>query len=113
MKKTIIYIGYLIFLFIPLSIYGDFNSELDTIITNCGLQKVNLGIEIMNIDSDKIVYSKNSEALFVPASNVKILTSITALTILRQNILSKQKLFMTIQTFILKDMETLNLKLQT
>lgn len=86
-------ISWLIGLFIPLSIYADFSSDLENVIANCGLQKVNIGIEVLSVDSEKILYSKNSSALFEPASNVKILTSITALKILGAEYTFKTEVF--------------------
>ncbi|MDD5529707.1 MAG: D-alanyl-D-alanine carboxypeptidase/D-alanyl-D-alanine-endopeptidase [bacterium] len=67
---------------LPTNVYADFESDFNDIIVKNGLQKVNFGLEVMNIDSQTIIYSRNSEALFMPASNVKILTSLTALTVL-------------------------------
>ena len=58
--------------------------NITTIIQESGLQ-TNLGIKIVDLESDEIIYEWNAQALFNPASNNKLYTCIAALAILDSN----------------------------
>jgi len=58
--------------------------NITTIIQESGLQ-TNLGIKIVDLESDEIIYEWNAQALFNTASNNKLYTCIAALAILDSN----------------------------
>lgn len=74
------------------STYTVFNAKMDSLLS-ASLQKINFGIEVMNADAEQIIYSKNSESMFIPASNTKILTSLSALAILGPQYTFKTEVF--------------------
>ena len=55
--------------------------NITTIIQESGLQ-TNIGIKIVELESNEIIYEWNNEALFNPASNNKLYTCIAALAML-------------------------------
>ena len=74
--------------------------NITTIIQESGLQ-TNLGIKIVDLESDEIIYEWNAQALFNPASNNKLYTCIAALAILDSN--------QTFSTSVYQDTEALYL----
>ena len=58
--------------------------NITTIIQESGL-KTNMGIKVVELESDETIYEWNSQALFNPASNNKLYTCIAALSILDSN----------------------------
>jgi len=58
--------------------------NITIIIQESGLQ-TNLGIKVVELESDETIYEWNSQALFNPASNNKLYTCIAALAILDSN----------------------------
>ena len=55
--------------------------NITTIIQESGLQ-TNIGIKIVELESNEIIYEWNTRALFNPASNNKLYTCIAALAML-------------------------------
>ncbi|UCF71430.1 MAG: D-alanyl-D-alanine carboxypeptidase/D-alanyl-D-alanine-endopeptidase [candidate division WOR-3 bacterium] len=55
---------------------------VDSIIYQPGLQHAQIGLIVLDLDKDSVVYAYNHDKLLVPASNVKILTSAAALVFL-------------------------------
>ena len=55
--------------------------NITTIIQESGLQ-TNIGIKIVELESNEIIYEWNTQALFNPASNNKLYTCIAALAML-------------------------------
>ena len=58
--------------------------NITTIIKESGLQ-TNIGIKIVELESNEIIYEWNTQALFNPASNNKLYTCIAALAMLDTN----------------------------
>ena len=58
--------------------------DITIIIQESGLQ-TNLGIKVIELESDETIYEWNAQALFNPASNNKLYTCIAALAILDSN----------------------------
>jgi len=58
--------------------------DITIIIQESGLQ-TNLGIKVVELESDETIYEWNAQALFNPASNNKLYTCIAALAILDSN----------------------------
>ena len=56
--------------------------EIDQIITTPPLDQVNWGIRIVDPARGQILYSRHAQLKFVPASNMKILSTATALSVL-------------------------------
>ena len=61
---------------------ADLAKRVDAIISRPSLKKVQFSIHIVKADSGKTVYSHNSREALVPASNMKIITSASALKFL-------------------------------
>jgi serine-type D-Ala-D-Ala carboxypeptidase/endopeptidase (penicillin-binding protein 4) len=57
----------------------DLQSTLNTIFANQSFANAFWGVAIQSLDSGEILYEQNSGKLLMPASNMKILTAITAL----------------------------------
>lgn len=56
--------------------------EIQTIISTPLLDQVNWGILILDPEEDRVLYSRNAHRKFVPASNMKVLSTATALSLL-------------------------------
>jgi serine-type D-Ala-D-Ala carboxypeptidase/endopeptidase (penicillin-binding protein 4) len=56
-------------------------NEVDTLIKRINPQ-VNLGMVVFDLTSDQLLYSRNAERLFIPASNMKLFSEAAALMIL-------------------------------
>jgi D-alanyl-D-alanine carboxypeptidase/D-alanyl-D-alanine-endopeptidase (penicillin-binding protein 4) len=57
-------------------------NKIDNIINDKSLNVCSIGIEIVDVTTDKVLYSLNSEKLFHPASNLKLLTTAAAIHLL-------------------------------
>jgi D-alanyl-D-alanine carboxypeptidase/D-alanyl-D-alanine-endopeptidase (penicillin-binding protein 4) len=55
---------------------------IDSILNQSDLQHAQVGMIVLDLDKDSVVYARNYQKLLVPASNVKIVTSAAALTFL-------------------------------
>jgi D-alanyl-D-alanine carboxypeptidase/D-alanyl-D-alanine-endopeptidase (penicillin-binding protein 4) len=57
----------------------ELQSKIDTLLQDSLLSQTRTGIKIVSLDSDEVLYSRDSQILFHPASNMKLLTTATAL----------------------------------
>ncbi len=55
---------------------------VEAIVSTPPLDQVHWGIHIVDLTDDRVVYSRNAHRKFVPASNMKVLSTATALTLL-------------------------------
>ena len=60
----------------------DLDQEIETVISTPPLDQVNWGILILDPVENQVVYSRNAQRKFVPASNMKVLSTATALSLL-------------------------------
>jgi D-alanyl-D-alanine carboxypeptidase/D-alanyl-D-alanine-endopeptidase (penicillin-binding protein 4) len=72
-----------------------FSLSLDSIISQPDLQHVQVGMIVIDLERDSVVYSHNCRRNLIPASNVKIVTSAAALTFLGRDFRFKTFLKMT------------------
>lgn len=72
----------------------ELTAAIDRIIAKYG-PGVNVGVLVQSINSDKIIYQRNSTQLFSPASTLKVFTASAALTALGSNYTFKTRLFAT------------------
>jgi len=79
----------------PESAESVFVKTVETILGNSCLRKQNFGIKIHSLERNKTLYSVNSNRLFAPASNVKLLTTAMALKRLRPEYRFKTALYAT------------------
>ena len=79
----------------PESAESVFVKTVETILGNSCLRKQNFGIKIHSLERNKTLYSVNSNHLFAPASNVKLLTTAMALKRLRPEYRFKTALYAT------------------
>ncbi len=82
MKKLLLAIS--IILSLNTNSYAYYNSELAQNLDNYvysekGLKNSNIGIKLRDLKNNTDIYSVNSDKLFVPASNTKVLTTLLAL----------------------------------
>lgn len=70
---------------------ADLAKQVDAIISKALAQKVKLSIHIVKADSGKTVYDHNSRELMIPASNMKLMVSATALKYLGPDYVYKTK----------------------
>jgi D-alanyl-D-alanine carboxypeptidase/D-alanyl-D-alanine-endopeptidase (penicillin-binding protein 4) len=59
----------------------DLAKEINAVIDQPPLDRAHWGIEVRDLDSDKVIYSLNPEQFFLPASNTKLFTTAAALAI--------------------------------
>ncbi|CAN5316817.1 D-alanyl-D-alanine carboxypeptidase/D-alanyl-D-alanine-endopeptidase [soil metagenome] len=71
---------------------ADATNAINTILARFG-EDINIGIMVKNLKTNQIVYAKNADSYYVPASNQKILTAYTALSLLGSNFTYQTKLF--------------------
>ena len=65
---------------------ADLSSRLDHIIDTAGpLTHAFVGMRVVRLSDGRVLYSRNSERLFVPASNTKLFTTALALSQLGAN----------------------------
>ena len=79
----------------PESVESVFVKTVETILGNSCLRKQNFGVKIHSLERNKTLYSVNSNRLFAPASNVKLLTTAMALKRLRPEYRFKTGLYAT------------------
>src|SRR3990172_9710381 len=60
-------------------------AQIDSILTDSLLNQAQVGVKIVSLNSGEILYEKDSQKLFAPASNMKLLTTATALKELGPN----------------------------
>lgn len=58
---------------------ANLSREIDTIINSSNNQKYNWGIKVESLNSDQILYQLNANKYFIPASNIKLLSTAAAL----------------------------------
>src|ERR1700733_6208312 len=67
--------------FIPLATAADLSSRLDQIINSAGiLSHAFVGAHVVQLSDGHVLYARNSDRLFVPASNMKLFTTALALS---------------------------------
>ena len=59
----------------------DLAKEITAVITQPPLDRAHWGIDVVDLESGKTLYSQNAEQLFLPASNIKLFTTAAALAI--------------------------------
>ncbi|UCG29589.1 MAG: D-alanyl-D-alanine carboxypeptidase/D-alanyl-D-alanine-endopeptidase [candidate division WOR-3 bacterium] len=64
----------------------------DSILNQPWLEHAHVGMIVLDLDSDSVVYARNCQKLLVPASNTKIVTSAAALMFLGQDFRFKTRL---------------------
>ena len=79
----------------PESAESVFVKTVETILGNSCLRKQNFGVKIHSLERNKTLYSVNSNRLFAPASNVKLLTTAMAWKRLRPEYRFKTGLYAT------------------
>jgi D-alanyl-D-alanine carboxypeptidase/D-alanyl-D-alanine-endopeptidase (penicillin-binding protein 4) len=69
------------FLIVPLATAADLPSKLNQIIDSANaLSHAFVGVQVVRLSDGRVLYARNSERLFVPASNMKLFTTALALT---------------------------------
>tara|TARA_Y100000294_G_scaffold82057_1_gene77091 strand:- start:6252 stop:7745 length:1494 start_codon:yes stop_codon:yes gene_type:complete len=76
---------------------SNFANVLDGILAHSCLRKQNVGVNIYSLDKDKTLYSFQSNRLFAPASNMKLLTTAMALKRMGPDYRFKTRLFATMR----------------
>lgn len=76
--KKIIFLWTMLFVFFPFSLFANFAQQCDDLIKQ-KIPHANVGIMIQNPQTGKILFEKNAQRYFHPASNTKLLTAIAAL----------------------------------
>jgi D-alanyl-D-alanine carboxypeptidase/D-alanyl-D-alanine-endopeptidase (penicillin-binding protein 4) len=64
---------------------AELQHHIDTILQDSSLYQTRTGIKVVSLETGEVLYGKNSELLFHPASNMKLLTTATALAKLGPN----------------------------
>lgn len=69
------------------------NSKLDEIFNNNQFSHALWGVKIQEIETGEVIYQKNSNKVFMPASNQKIITSAAALSLLKDKFTFSTKVY--------------------
>jgi D-alanyl-D-alanine carboxypeptidase/D-alanyl-D-alanine-endopeptidase (penicillin-binding protein 4) len=69
-----------------------FSLSVDSILDQPELQHVQVGMIVIDLEKDSVIYARNYQRNLVPASNVKIMTSAAALTFLGRDFRFKTRL---------------------
>lgn len=86
--SNIIFFAITIFFFHPISSFAENNpiqslrEKIKGIIQNSCLEEGSTGIKVFSLTRKEVLYQRNSDRFFIPASNVKLLTSAVALKVL-------------------------------
>src|SRR5947199_5484425 len=59
----------------------DLNKDIAAVLSQPPLNRAHWGVDVVNMDTGKALYSENSDQLFLPASNAKLFTTAAALAI--------------------------------
>src|SRR5690349_10854860 len=59
----------------------DLAKEITAVISQPPLDRAHWGIDVVDLETGKTLYSENAEQLFLPASNTKLFTTAAALAI--------------------------------
>ncbi len=79
--KLLLVRAILVFLF-PVCVEGSLSSQIDGIIGKSEQKKTTFAVKIVQADTGRTVYARNSEKPMIPASNMKVITSAAALAYL-------------------------------
>ena len=77
----------------PTSSIDRLQKNINRVIDNSTIKKENIGIKIVSLKNNDVIFSHNEDKLFIPASNVKLVTSAAALTKLYPDYTFKTKVF--------------------
>lgn len=69
------------------------DSQINEILTSGDISEEDVGIYIKSLSSGKVIYEKNADRFFIPASNQKILTTASALITLGPDFRFETKFF--------------------
>jgi len=87
MRKLYLLFSVIVLLFFCQIVFSNSNSEyyhkILQSIPKEALSNGRLGVVVKSLTTDELIFQYNPDKLFVPASNVKVLTSVTALSILK------------------------------
>ena len=74
--------------------FASISGKLNSIISNPKVSKVTFGVQVIHAPTGKIVYSHNAKTPLIPASNMKVITSATALRTLGSDFVFKTEVGM-------------------
>lgn len=69
------------------------HTQIETLLSDPEIASAHVGVHIENMQNQKIVYSQNSHKLFLPASNLKLVTTACALSLLGSDYQYATKLY--------------------
>lgn len=70
-----------------------FQNNIDSVLSDSNFTATRTGIKIVSLDNNEALYERNSNALLRPASNLKLLTTATALSTLGKDFSIKTNLY--------------------
>lgn len=73
---------------------GKLRWEINKAINESSIDRENIGIKVFSLKNNDVLFSNNSERPFIPASNIKLITSAAALVKLYPDYTFKTKLFL-------------------
>lgn len=74
--------------------YNTLVKDIESLLASKKLEEAQIGINIFSIDNNQVIYSKNSEKNFLPASTLKLITTSAALEYLGKNFTYNNKLYL-------------------
>jgi len=77
--------AFLIINALQLSAQTNLSKSIQLILADTALSRAQVGVSIRNVQTNSIVFDKNGDQSFTPASNLKLLTSAAAITILGED----------------------------
>lgn len=73
--------------------YNKIQNEIIKILESNVLKQTKIGIKVVSLNSGKVIFEQDSEKLFNPASNLKLITSLVALKVLKPEYKFKTEIF--------------------
>jgi D-alanyl-D-alanine carboxypeptidase/D-alanyl-D-alanine-endopeptidase (penicillin-binding protein 4) len=81
-QRVVVAIVFLLLSIVQLSAQTNLSSYIQPILADSLLLRAQVGVSVRNIQTNSIVFEKNGNQSFTPASNLKLLTTATAINIL-------------------------------
>ena len=78
----------------PLSPLGQLRHDIDAVLSDSVFTATSAGIKVVSVASGEVLYEKGSKLLVHPASNMKLLTSLTAIKVLGKDYGIKTSVFL-------------------
>jgi serine-type D-Ala-D-Ala carboxypeptidase/endopeptidase (penicillin-binding protein 4) len=77
----------------PTSSLSKLRKSIEKVLSGSSMSSQNIGIKIVSLKKNDVIFSHNEDRLFIPASNIKLITTAAALTKLHPDYTFKTRVF--------------------